>query len=204
MRGAMSGRAWVVMAIAGLGVAPASGQSVTTDLVVALTFDRTSIGIGETAVATVRASWVGVTGTYMSYVGVDLIASGAFVEVGQVAPIAWNNPMLGFDGQGLGDGADVRGMQAAQFSLIPPYVTGNPILITTFRVTGVAEGLLSYHSETIAGTPFPYDVTGGWANDPPVWGNDVFVSQTLVVTPGPGVAVVLCVAGMIGCGRRTR
>ena len=202
MRGVMR-RAWAV-GLAGLGVAPAWGQAVTTDLVVALTFDRTSIGIGETATATLTASWIGPIGSYFASINVDLIASDGFVAVSDIAPIAWNNPMLGFDGQGWGDGADVRGLQAAQFSLIPPYVTDNPVLVTTFRVTGVAAGLLSYHSETIAGALFPYDVTGGWVNDPTVWGNDVFESQTLVVTPGPGVGCVLAMAGVVGAGRRRR
>ncbi|MCC5821877.1 MAG: hypothetical protein LAT64_01160 [Phycisphaerales bacterium] len=171
----------------------AGGQNIPTDLVVSLTFDRSSIGIGETAVATMTAGWMGATGTYLSSVNVDLIASGAFVAVGDIAPVAWNNPALGFNGQGVASGADVIGINAAQFSLMPPFMTDNPILITTFVVTGIAEGLLSYHSVNAAGAPYPFFVQGTSFIDPVVlWTNDVFVSATLVVTPGPGV---------VGCWR---
>jgi hypothetical protein len=105
-------------------------------------------------------------------------------------------------GLGLRAGSDVLGIQAAQFSLIPPFTTENPILITTFVVTGVGEGSLSYISETAAGVPFPFSITGpidhGPAVDPP--GQEVFVSQTLAVTPG--AVGVLGVAGVVGLRRR--
>ena len=196
--------AWVVVGIAGLG-APAWGQNSSTNLVVSLTFDRTSIGIGETAVATMMATWDAPQGTYLASVNVDLIASGGFVAVSDIAPVAWNNIALGFDGQGVASGADVIGINASQFSLIPPHSTANPILITTFTVTGIAEGMLSYHSVTAAGAPYPYFVQQVLPLDPVVtYTNDVFESQTLVVTPGPGVVGVLGVAGVVATGRKRR
>ncbi len=203
MRGVMIRRAWAVVGVAGLGVS-ASAQNFVTDLVVALTFDRTSIGIGETATGTITASWIGPVGSYFSSINVNLIASGSFVEVSGVAPVAWNNIALGFDGQGVASGADIISLQASQFSLIPPYTTDHPILITAFTVTGVAEGLLWYHSVNAPGAPFPYSVTSPFVGGPalPPFGNDVFVSQTLVVTPGPGVVGVLGVAGVVGAVRR--
>jgi hypothetical protein len=196
--------AWVMMGMAGLGV-PASGQNKVTGLEVSLTFDRTSIGIGETATATMTASWLGPPGSYMSIVAVDLMASGAFVMVSDIAPVAWNNPALGFNGQGVASGADVLWLNASQFNLIPPYTTENPILITTFTVTGAAEGLMWYRSVNSPGAPFPYQVQPVSLTGPIVdWTNDVFESQTLVVTPGPGVVGVLGMAGVIGAGRRRR
>jgi hypothetical protein len=195
-------KAWVLTAAAGLGMPAAGGTG--SYLAVSLTFDRTSIGIGETAVATMTASWDGLPGSCLASVNVDLIASGPSVFVSDVAPVAWNNPALGFDGQGIPSGPDVLGLNAAQFSLIPPHTTDNPVLITTFTVTGTAAGMLSYRSETAAGAPYPYSVDPlfGPIPDPP--GNEVFVSETLVVTPGPGVGGVLVVACGMVAGRRRR
>lgn len=197
-------RAWLVLGSAGFG-GSALAQNIGTDLVVSLTFDRTSIGIGETAVATLTASWNGIQGSYLGAVAVDLIASDGLVLVSEVAAVAWNNPALGFNGQGVGVGPDVIGLFASQFSLIPPYTTDNPILITTFVVTGVGAGELSYRSRTGQGAPFSYYVEDGSLTGPVVyWGDDVFVSQTLVVTPGPGTAALVVVAGVGGFGRRRR
>ena len=187
---------------------PAAAGNVYYGLQVSLTFDRTSIGIGDTAVATMTASWDDWQNTlYLSSVNVDLIASGAFVAVSDIAPVAWNNPVLGFDGQGVASGADVLRLNASQFNLIPPFTMDNPILITTFVVTGIAKGSLTYHSVNAAGAPFPYSITDTYIGGPPVPdppGNEVFVSQTLVVTPGPGVGAVVVVAGVCGIGRRRR
>jgi hypothetical protein len=202
MRGVMR-RAVMVIGVVGLGM-PAAAGHYYYGLEVSLTFDRTTIGIGETAVATMTASWDNSPRLTFASVNVDLIASGAFVTVSDIAPVAWNNPVLGFNGQGVASGADIIGLQASQFTLIPPHSADNPILITTFVVTGIAEGLLSYHSVNAAGAPFPYSIeeftVGGPVIDPP--GNEVFVSQTLVVTPGPGVVGVLGVAGVVGVWRR--
>ena len=49
-------------------------------------------------------------------------------------------------------GANVMGLQASQFSLIPPFDSANPILVTTFTVTGTTAGVLSYSSATTAGS----------------------------------------------------
>lgn len=201
MRGVMR-RAWLVLGMAGFA-GPAMAQNIGTDLVVSLTFDRTSIGIGETAVATMTASWNGLPWSYLGAVAVDLIASDGLVLVSEVAAVAWNNPALGLNGQGVAVGPDVIGLFASQFSLIPPYTTDNPILITTFVVTGIGAGELSYRSRTGQGVPFSYYVEDGSLTGPVVyWGDDVFVSQTLVVTPGPGGVGVLGVAGLVGVRRR--
>jgi hypothetical protein len=191
--------------MAGFG-GSAIGQTIVTDLVVSLTFDRTSIGIGEAATGTITASWIGPVGSYFSSINVDLIATGAFVTVSDIAPVAWNNTALGFNGQGVASGADILTLQASQFSLIPPYTTNNPLLITTFTVTGASEGLLSYHTVNAPGAPFPYSVTSPFFGGPvpPPFTNDVFESQTLMVTPGPGVGVVMVVACGVGLGRRRR
>lgn len=193
-------RACVMMGLAGL-VLPASGG--VSDPVVSLTFDRTSIGIGETAVATMTASWFGRPGSYFAAVNVNLIASEANVSVSNIAPVAWNNSALGFDGQGVASGADIIGLQASQFSLIPPYTTDNPILITTFVVTGIAEGSVSYRSVNAAGAPYPYFIESNSLTGPVIeLTNEIFTSQTLVVTPGPGVVGVFGVAGVVGVRRR--
>ena len=204
MRGVMQRRAVMVIGVAGLGMPAAAGHSYY-GLEVLLTFDRTSIGIGETAVATMTASWDDLSTLYFSSVNVDLIASAPIVTVSDIAPVPWNTPALGFDGQGVASGADVLWLNASQFSLFPPIDRDNPILITTFVVMGVSEGALSYQSVTAAGAPFPYSISdtffGGQPMlDPP--GNEVFVSQTLVVTPGPGVVGVLGMAGLVGVRRR--
>ena len=64
-----------LLAVAGLATV-ASAQNVSTNLNVALSFDKTSIGIGETATATVMASWDGVVGSYFSSINIDLMANG--------------------------------------------------------------------------------------------------------------------------------
>ena len=192
-----------LLAVAGLATV-ASAQNISTNLVVSLTFDKTSIAIGETATATMSASWTGVTGSYLSSVNVDLNASGAFVAVSNVAAVAWNNVALGFNGQGTASGANIIGLQASQFSLIPPFNTANPILITTFTVTGTAEGILSYTSSNAAGAPFPYSVTGPVFSDPVVeFSNSALSSGSLVVTPAPSAMALLGLGGLVA-GRRRR
>jgi hypothetical protein len=196
-------RAVLVIGLGGLAASGAWGGN--TDPVVALTFDRTSIGIGETATATLTARWNGLPSTYLSSVAVHLRASGSFVQVSDVQPIHWNNPALGFSGQPVASGADVLGVVGAQFTLIPPPVDfSNPIVVTSFTVTGTAAGMLSYHAELYPGAPGAIYIDS-FRLDPPVyWGVDRFVSETLVVVPGPGVGVVVVVAGVGGIGRRRR
>jgi MYXO-CTERM domain-containing protein len=194
----------MAIGVFGLAAGVSDAGSVGIEAVVELTFDRTSIGIGETARATITASWNGIPpGAYFSSITVDLIASGDFGLVSEIVPVAWNNPAMGFNGQGVASGADVIGLQAAQFSLIPPYTTDNPILITTFTVTGTAAGELSYHSDASAGAPYSYSiVTSGFNCCLYELTDEIFISQTLVVTPGPGVVGVLGVAGLVGVRRR--
>ena len=203
MRGAMMGRAWVVIGVAGLAASGAWGGN--TDPVVALTFDRTSIGLGETATGTLTARWNGPPNSYLSWVAVHLRASGSFVQVLDVQPIHWNNPALGLSGQPVASGADVLDVVGQQFSLIPPPVDfSNPIVVTSFTVTGTAAGMLSYHAELYPGAPGAIHIVT-FGGDPPVfWGVDRFVSETLVVVPGPGAIAVVVVAGVGGIGRRRR
>ncbi len=192
-----------VLAVAGLA-SVAAAQNISTNLVISLSFDRAEIAIGETATATITASWTGVTGSYLSSFNVNLNASGAFVQVSNIAPVAWNNPALGFNGQGTASGANIIGLQASQFSLIPPFNSSNPILVTTFTVTGTAEGVLSYTSTNAAGAPFPYSVTGPVFSDPVVqFGNDALQSGSLVVTPAPSAMALLGLGGLVA-GRRRR
>jgi MYXO-CTERM domain-containing protein len=192
-----------LLAVAGLATV-ASAQNVSTNLNVALSFDKTSIAIGETATATISASWTGVTGSYFSSFNVNINASGEYVSLSNVAPIAWNNPALGFNGQGTVSGASILNMQASQFSLIPPFVSTNPILVTSFTVTGTAEGILSYSTTNAAGAPFPFSVTGPVFSDPVVeFGNDAFSSGELRVTPAPSAMALLGLGGLVA-GRRRR
>jgi|TARA_R110000782_G_scaffold218632_2_gene306018 MYXO-CTERM domain-containing protein len=189
-----------LLAVAGLATV-ASAQSA---LNVALTFDKTSIAIGETATATITASWTGVAGSYMSSINANVNASGEFVAASNVAAVAWNNPALGFNGQGTASGASVLGLQASQFSLIPPFTATNPILVTTFTVTGTAEGVLSYSSSTVLGAPAPFSVTGPAFSDNPVFfTNDAFSSGSLTVTPAPSAMALLGLGGLVA-GRRRR
>ena len=192
-----------LLAVAGLATV-ASAQNVSTNLNVALSFDKASIAIGETATATISASWNGVAGSYFSSFNVNINASGEYVSLSNVAPIAWNNPALGFNGQGTVSGASILNMQASQFSLIPPFVSTNPIMVTSFTVTGTAEGILSYSTTNADGAPFPFSVTGPVFSDPVVeFGNDAFSSGSLTVTPAPSAMALLGLGGLV-VGRRRR
>jgi MYXO-CTERM domain-containing protein len=192
-----------VLAVAGLA-SVAAAQNISTNLVVSLTFDRTSIAIGETATATVTASWDGVAGSYFSTFTASMNANGEYVSVSNLAPVAWNNPALGFSGTGTVSGASILNLSASQFSLIPPFVNTNPILVTTFTVTGTAAGVLSYSSSTADGAPFPFSVTGPVFSDPVVqFGHDSFVSGSLTVTPAPSAMALLGLGGLVA-GRRRR
>lgn len=195
-------RAVLVIGLGGLAASGAWGGN--TNPVVALTFDRTSIGIGETATATLTARWNGSAGTYLSWVAVHLRASGGFVQVSDVQPIHWNNPALGFSGQPAASGADVLDVLGSQYTLFPPVDFSNPIVVTSFTVAGTAAGMLSYHAELYPGAPGAIYIDS-FRFDPPVyWGVDRFVSETLVVTPGSGAVAVVVVAGVGGIGRRRR
>lgn len=189
-----------LMAVAGLATV-ASAQSLSVNL----SWDVTSINIGETATATVTASFADfAAGSYLSSLNIDLLASGAIAEAMNVGAVAWNNPGLGFDGQGTASGADVLGIEASQFSLIPPFDTGNPIVVMTFDVMGTAEGVLSYSSSTAAGAPFSYSVTGPNFSDQPVSFDDsAFSSGSLNIVPAPSAMALLGLGGLVA-GRRRR
>ncbi len=193
-----------VLAVAGLA-SVAAAQNISTDLVVSLTYDKTSIGIGETATATIIASWNGVVGSYFSSFNVNLNASGEYVSVSNLAGVAWNNTALGFDGTGTISGASILNFQAAQFSLIPPFVSTNPILVTTFTVTGIAPGYLTYSTTNADGAPFPMSVTGPIFSDPVVeFGNDAFAPNGIwVAFPAPSSVALLGLGGL-AAGRRRR
>ncbi len=197
-------RVVVAAALAGL-TAGALGQNISTGLIVSLTFDKSSLGIGETATATITASWNGVAGSYLSSFNIDLMLSNPGLVVSNLAPIAWNNPALGFTGTPASiEGGNIIGLQAAQFSLIPPFVNINPILVTTFTVTLVSTGsVLEYSARVAAGAPFPFSVTGPVFNDPVVqFGLDSFRSDRFMI-PSPSAVGLLGMAGVLA-GRRRR
>ncbi|MCC5821881.1 MAG: hypothetical protein LAT64_01180 [Phycisphaerales bacterium] len=198
------------MSVAAIGLAGlacgAGAQNISTELVVSLTFDQASYLTGEMGTATITASWNGVVGSYFSSFNVDLIASSQSIQVLNVAPVAWNNPALGFTGSPASiDGANIIGLEASQFSLIPPFQTANPTLVTTFDfvVTGTLFSPLSYSVQNAAGAPFPFSVTGPVFSDPVVqFGTDAFQSATLVWVPAPGAAGLLGFAGLAAARRR--
>jgi hypothetical protein len=136
---------------------------------------------------------------------IDLVASSESIQILSVAPIAWNNPALGFSGTpDVIDGASIIGLQAAQFSLIPPFTSTNPILVTTFTFVRTApEASLTYSAEVAAGAPFPFSVTGPIFSDPVVeFGTDAFVSGRIPGIPSPAGVTGLTIAGLIGLRRR--
>ncbi|MCH8507382.1 MAG: PEP-CTERM sorting domain-containing protein [Phycisphaerales bacterium] len=193
-----------LLAVAGLATV-ASAQNISTNLVIDLSWDKAVINVGETATATITASWTGVTGSYFSSFNVNLLGSDQIATVDSVANIAWNNPALGFNGTYASlNGANIIGLQASQFSLIPPFVTTNPILVTTFTVTGTAEGVLSYSTTNAAGAPFPFSVTGPVFSDPVVeFGHSAFQSGSLTIVPAPSAMALLGLGGLMA-GRRRR
>jgi hypothetical protein len=192
-------------ALAGLVCGSVSAQNISTDLVVSLSFDQTGIQVGDIGSATITASWNGVAGSYFSSFNVDLLASSQAIQILDVAPVAWNNPALGFTGSPASlDGANIIGLQASQFSLIPPFTATNPILVTTFTFQAVSAGVVTYSTQNAAGAPFPFSVTGPVFSDPVVeFGNDAFQSGTLVIFPAPGAVGLLAMAGVVA-GRRRR
>lgn len=193
--------AMILTAMAGLSTV-VSAQSLSVNL----TFDATDAAVGETVTAMVTATFTGQpAGAYLSSINVDLIASssGVYEIVGQPSAVAWNNPGLGFDGQGTASGSDILGLEASQFSLIPPVTAGSPILITTFTLIRVGEGSISYTAQAANNAPFLFSVTGGGFADPVVaYGSESFFSATLNATPTPGALGVLGVCGLAAAHRR--
>lgn len=184
----------------------ASAQNISTNLVVELTFDKTTIGIGETAVGSIRAFWDGVPGSYFSNINVDLIPSGEFAIVNSVDPVSWNNPFLGFDGQGTPVGASIIGLEATQLALFPPFNASNPLHITTFTLTGTFPGILTYSTEMTEGVAtFPFSVTGPFFSDPTVaFGTEVFDSDPIRIVPSQGGFVLMAISGLLMTNRRIR
>ncbi len=183
----------------------AMAQNVSTDLVVGLSFDQTMYHIGESGTATVTASWTGVTGSYFSSINVNLLGNTDAFRVDSVDPIAWNNPALGFSGSPASiEGSRIYGLEASQFSLIPPFVNTNPILVTRIHFTVVeAWTEFFFTAEVVAGAPFPFSVTGPVFSDPVVeFGLDSFHSQRLYM-PSPSALGLLGMAG-VTTGRRRR
>lgn len=193
-------RGCVMVALAGLGL---SGVASAQSLSVTVTFDATSAGIGDVFTATMYASFSGhAAGAYLSSINIDLIASTDF-NVISVQPIAWNNPLLGFDGQPTIDGADLLGVEAAQFSLIPPVTSGSPLVITTWQIQMTTDRPFFYTARVADGAPYPFSVTGGFFSDPAVaYGLEVFSSSTIVWTPAPGMLGFAAVAGLAAVRRR--
>ena len=194
-------RGCVMAALAGLGLSGAAGAQ---SLSVTVTFDATSALIGDVFTATMYASFSGhAPGAYLSSINIDLIASEDF-DVISVQPIAWNNPLLGFDGQPTIDGADLLGVEAAQFSLIPPVTPGSPLLITTWQIRMTNDRPFFYTARIAGGAPYPFSVMGGGFADPAVpYGLDVFSSGTIQWVPSPG-GLGLAVVGGLALMRRRR
>lgn len=193
-------RSITAVAFAGLASA-AAGQS----LLVTLSFDATEITIGETATATLSATFTGhPAGAYISSINIDLIASSNSFAVSNVAGVAWNNLGLGFDGQGTASGSNVLGIEASQFSLIPPITAGSPILITTFTVTRTSEAGIDWSAQAANGAPFLFSVTGGAFSDPVIsYGAEAFQSGSFGVLPAPsGIGFIAMGAAL--CARRRR
>lgn len=204
----MTRLSWVA-AVAWL-VSGASGQTCELHI----SFDRTSIAVGESATASLVAVFVGwQPSSYLSAVNADLFASGAAVVASDAASVAWNNPVLGWSGQPVASGGDVLAIDAGQFSLIPPVTFGSPLLVTTWTVTALEAGELVYGGDISAlgqqfgvSTPM-FVVYGGSFNQPPVCGPfddgpSFFFSETLVITPSPGVLSAGCLAGLAALRRR--
>lgn len=192
-------------ALAGLTTV-ASTQNISTNLVVELTFDKTMINIGETAVGSIRAFWDGVPGSYFSNINIDLFASGDFVSVSNIEPVSWNNPFLGFDGQATASGANILGLESTQLALFPPFNASNPIHITSFVVTGTFPGDLTYSAEMTNGfATFPFSVTGPFFSDPTVaFGTEVFVTDHIRIIPSQGGMVLMGISALLIAGRRLR
>ncbi len=195
-----------LIAAAGLTTV-ASAQNVDS-LVISLTWDKTTIAIGETATATITSTHVGPAGSYLTVFAANLHASAEVVSVDYIAPVAWNQALSGLSGQGVADGASIMGLNAGQNSLLGTIDSSNPLLVTTFTVTGTAEGVLTYTAE--ASVP----PNGAWAiigqgnpivpEFPAVWfGTDVLDSQALTVVPAPSAMALLGLGGLVA-GRRRR
>ncbi|MCC5821882.1 MAG: PEP-CTERM sorting domain-containing protein [Phycisphaerales bacterium] len=197
-------RSVAAIGLAGLACG-AGAQNIATDLRVDLTFDQTYYWINAVGTATITASWNGVPGSHFSSFHADLIASTSAIQVLEVAPIAWNNPALGFTGSPAWiSGGNIFGLEASQWWLIPPFLADNPILVTTFTFV-VLESFhtLSYSVQPAADAPSPFWVAGPVFSDPWVdFGVDAFFSETVGFVPAPGALALLGLGGLAATRRR--
>lgn len=192
-------RVMCVVALGGLGAA-ASAQTLN----VHVSFDTPTVVVGQSFTATMIASFDGhPAGAYLSSINIDVFGSQAW-EVSNVSTIVWNNPALGFDGQPTASGGDVLGVEAAQFSLIPPVNSSNPLFVTswTVTVTEITALEFTYTAAVAANAPYPFSVTGGAFADPAVpFGIGAFSSDR-IITPAPGAFGLLGVGGLLAVRRR--
>lgn len=195
----MLNRSLIALAFAGLASA-ATAQSLSVNL----SFDKSSITIGEASTGTLSASFTGQpAGAYLSSVNIDLIASSSSFTVSNVSGVDWNNAALGFDGQGTASGSDILGIEAAQFSLIPPVTAGSPIVIMTFSVTRVGEGGIQWSPQVASGAPSMFTVTGGGFSDASVaYGIESFSGSGFPPIPSPGVLGLLGLSLGVSARRR--
>lgn len=186
------------------GLASTSMASLSVQLV----FDKTNISVGETAIATITATFTGEAGSYFSSASFDLIASDPdFARASPLTGLGWAMPVLGTPSGGVVDGANITGIFGAQQSLFGAPNTSNPFVIGSFVITGTSGtwGSLIYTVRASANTPgaFSYtDNTGPFAA--PIYANgEVFTSGMISVVPSPGGVVVLAAGGLV-VGRRRR
>ncbi len=194
-----------LLAVAGLATV-ASAQ--VDSLVISLTWDQTTINIGETATATITSTHVGPAGSYLTVFAANLWASDQIVEVTSVAPVAWNQDLSGLTGQGIASGADVLELEAGQNSLLGAIDSSNPLVVTTFTVTATAEGVLTYSATPSVPPNGPWAIIGKGnpivPEFPAVWFDvDVFQSQALTIVPAPSAMALLGLGGLVA-GRRRR
>ncbi|MEM9372794.1 MAG: hypothetical protein AAGA55_04045 [Planctomycetota bacterium] len=191
----------VASVASGCMVCGASAQSLS----VHLSFDASDAAMGEIVTASLIAEFDGFgPNQYFSDVYIDLIASTSDVyEVIDVAPVMWNNPGLGFNGQGVASGSDVLDIRASQFHLIPPVDFSNPIVITTFSLKRVGTGSVIYSAQVAADLPYMFAPSITPFGDVFTYNDEVFTSDTLLGTPSPGVLGVFG-AGCALASRRRR
>lgn len=197
-------RTMPLLGLAGLTAAAGAQTDVTaSDLVVALTWSSNDVSVGDSVTGTLTVSWSGPGTTYLSSVNIDLIANRDDAYASN-AVVAWNNPVLGYDGVGQASGADILGIDAAQTSLFAPPQTGNPFVIATFQVVATDAIVLSYTARnstlgTIAA--FTISDTALPTANPAQFGADVMAPNSLSAPAPAGLALVGS-AGIIAARRR--
>jgi phosphohistidine swiveling domain-containing protein len=189
-----------LLAVAGLATV-ASAQ-----LNVSLSFDKTSILVGETAIATVTASFTGAAGSYFSSVSANFVASdNGLASASSASGLGWGVPALGAIQNGTANGASLNGTFAAQQSLFGAPNTSNPFTVLTFVVTGTAAGELSYTATRANSAPgvFSFTDAAGGPFAAPTY-SDALSSGTLVINaiPAPSAMALLGLGGLVATRRR--